>query len=218
MYSVLILAGPSAAGKTTVAEELIKREGSKFELVRSLTTRKKRGDGFDGEYLYAEREEFESRIASGGVLEYTEYAGELYGTPSSEIERISAEGRIPLLILDLKGVGSLSLRNDILAPCPIYVFSDLEVLEKRLADRYLGEPLSEENERRYNKRMAQNRSDLGKISEWSEDFYAFVENSGALSDAADKVSLLFSAFLSGIPKNESEINRTVNRIKSSIII
>ena len=46
MRAVLILVGPSGVGKTTVADEIISRH-SDFMLVRSATTRQKRGDAYD---------------------------------------------------------------------------------------------------------------------------------------------------------------------------
>ena len=87
MNKILILAGPSAVGKTTVADYILKSYPS-FSLVRSATTRAKRGDGHDAEYIYLSREEFNARLLSGKMLEHTEYANEMYGTPASEIERI----------------------------------------------------------------------------------------------------------------------------------
>ena len=95
MIKVLILAGASAVGKTTVGTLLV--ESGKFELVRSATTREKRDDAFGSEYIYLTRNEFLKLVSDGGVLEHTEYAGHLYGTPRSEIERISGEGRTPLI-------------------------------------------------------------------------------------------------------------------------
>ena len=106
MTSCLVIAGASAVGKTTVGTLLV--ESGKFELVRSVTTREMRGDAFGSEYIYLTRDEFLKLVSDGGVLEYTEYAGNLYGTPRSEIERIVGEGKTPLLILDLNGVKSLS--------------------------------------------------------------------------------------------------------------
>ena len=50
--ALLILVGPSAVGKTTVADEIISRGG--FSLIRSLTTRAPRGDGHDDEYIYTD--------------------------------------------------------------------------------------------------------------------------------------------------------------------
>ena len=106
MNKILVLAGPSAVGKTTVMKALMsKYEG--FDYIRSATTRAPRGDGYDSEYIYLSINDFSSLIKNGGVLEYTEYGGNFYGTPSSEIERIFEDGKIPMLILDINGVKTL---------------------------------------------------------------------------------------------------------------
>ena len=118
MKSVVILAGPSAVGKTTVAHAMLGANPG-YEFVRSVTTRQKRGDAFDNEYIYLTREEFEHEIEVGGVLEHTEYAGSYYGTPLSEVNRITAAGKIPLLILDMDGVKSVATHKDGINTCGI---------------------------------------------------------------------------------------------------
>ncbi len=215
MYNVLIIAGPSASGKTTVAQKLLEK-GNRFELVRSLTTREVRGDGFDSEYIYTARADFEKSIVSDGVLEYTEYAGELYGTPRSEIERISEGGKIPLLILDLNGVRSLSLRRDILNPCAVYIYCDYKTLERRLFSRYLGNGKSCEGEEKYNKRMKQNASDFLSIFEHAPAFYAFVDNSESPQGSADVLLSHFEDFLSGKERDADEINKAAEKIMRSL--
>ncbi len=218
MYNVLIIAGPSASGKTTVAKKLLAREGSNFELVRSLTTRAKRGDGFDDEYLYATRDAFEYALKHDGVLENTEYAGEYYGTPKSEIERISGEGKIPLLILDINGVRSLSKRTDILNPCSVYIYCDCPTLEGRLSRRYFGDSPCVEGDDRYKKRMAQNSADMKGIFEHAPLFYAFLENSGCLEISCDEVQSILNRFLSGEARDEDNIKTICEKIKASVLL
>ena len=70
MRKILILAGPSAVGKTTVMKEILSRS-DEFEFIRSATTRAPRGDGHDSEYIYLTEIEFKKRIADGEMLEYT---------------------------------------------------------------------------------------------------------------------------------------------------
>ncbi len=216
MYDILIIAGPSASGKTTVAEELLKRTDRRFELVRSLTTRDRRGDGFDDEYLYASREEFEEALKNDGVLEHTEYAGAFYGTPKSEIERISSEGKFPLLILDLNGVRALSSRTDILNTCSIYIYCDFPTLEKRLTCRYLCGDFTEECKSRFTKRMSQNKKDIEEIFDHAKMFYALVENSGCLESSADEILMRFDEFLLGKPKDMEAHLSVCKKIISSL--
>ena len=201
---VLVIAGPSAAGKTTVMQKIVSLSGGKFELARSLTTRPKRGDGFDSEYLYTNRVDFEKELSFGRILEYTEYSGELYGTPLFELERIVKDGKIPLLILDLNGVKSVAKSSAILEMCAIYLYCDNETLQKRLFSRYISGGYSEEAELKMKSRLKQNLEDFAIIPKMSECFYAFVENNDQVAFAAKKILEIFSDFLSGKGKKQEE--------------
>ena len=197
MKKVLIIAGPSAVGKTTLAHSLLERD-TRFEFVRSVTSRAPRGDAFDNEYIYVSEDEFRILITSGGVLEHTEYAGNLYGTPRSEIERILGEGRVPFLILDLAGVSSV-VKNGDLDACAVYLYAPLSVLDHRLAARY-----GNDSSRLYN-RMEQNRSDYATRDFWIDDFYATIENSGNVEKSTEEILEVFSAFEAGEPAKKRHL-------------
>ena len=189
MKKALVLVGPSAVGKTTVMSELIRR-GPEFEFIRSATTRSPRGDGHDDEYIYLTVDEFRARISTGGMLEYTEYGGNLYGTPASEIERIFSEGKTPLMILDINGAVTLkSVKRDFY-PFAVYVTSDIETLDKRLYERAENDGFSEKAMAVYERRKAQNRSDLVFINENPSIFDLVIENV-EVSATAEGIALAF---------------------------
>jgi guanylate kinase len=194
MKNILIIAGPSAVGKTTIANALFAAD-PRFEFVRSVTTRAPRGDSFDDEYIYISQEEFRHLIDTAGVLEYTEYAGNLYGTPRSEIDRITAEGRIPLLVLDINGVHSLYNNKGDINPCGVYVYDDLCVMEQRLYARYEGDYSRMES------RIKQNRIDYVRIPSFAPVFYAFVRNGITVEEGRDKIAAVFRNFENNVPKN-----------------
>ena len=188
----LIIAGPSAVGKTTVAKEILAR-GVGFELSRSATTRAPRGDGHDGEYIYLSETEFRKGIENGDMLEYTEYGGNLYGTPASEIKRISDSGRIPLLILDLNGVASLKSASDSINAFSVYLLADIETLDKRLFERAEKDGFSEKAMQTLEKRKKQNRDDLETVMRMPHLFDARIANL-TVKECADNVIKAFSAF------------------------
>lgn len=188
--SLLVLVGPSAVGKTTVADEIISRGG--FSLIRSLTTRAPRGDGHDDEYIYTDRETFLREILRGGVLEHTEYVGTLYGTPKSEIDRVHSEGNIPLLILDINGAESLTLNGGELSPCVIYLTEDERVLRERLAARYLSGDTSDPE--KYENRMARNAWERENLKSLSHLFYRIVKGDKTPALTADSVLSAFKDF------------------------
>lgn len=193
---LLIIAGPSAGGKTTVAECLMGKD-SRFCLVRSVTTRAPRGDGKDEEYIYLTPEEFDKALATGEILESMVYSGQCYGTPRSELERALAEGRIPLLILDLNGVVALT-DNGEYSSCVIYVYTDLNTAEQRLYSRYLGNGPTPKGLASFVSRKERNIKDFLDLPALSPRFYSFVENMSDIESATDGVAEAFASYLEGV--------------------
>lgn len=185
----LILVGASGVGKNTVAEILLSDERKLFTYSRSLTTRDPRGT-FADEYLYVSEEEFLTRVNAGKMLEYTRYGENYYGTPLSEVERANAEGKIPLMILDINGVESIRHNHPSLPIYAVYLYAEPSEIRRRLEERDLLDG-SEENRDKVRKRLKNNREDFTSLAEGRlKLFDAFVENAVA-SDAAARVLALY---------------------------
>lgn len=101
---LLVLAGPTAVGKGTVAER-IKAHHPEILLSVSATTRPPRPGESDGEhYFFVDDAEFDRLVATGALLEHaTVHNAYRYGTPRQPIEAALAEGRTVLLEIDLQG-------------------------------------------------------------------------------------------------------------------
>ena len=99
---LVVITGPSGVGKTTIVHEVLKRCDVVFSV--SVTTRGRRKGEVDGrDYRFVNRAEFEKMIADGGLLEWAEVFGELYGTPAEPIERAMAAGNTVMLDIDIQG-------------------------------------------------------------------------------------------------------------------
>ncbi|HEX6968321.1 MAG TPA: guanylate kinase [Micromonosporaceae bacterium] len=98
-----VLSGPSGVGKDSVIE-LIRARSPWVWVSVSVTTRKMRDYEVDGvHYYFVDRPEFERMVAEGQLLEWAEFAGNLYGTPRGPVEARLREGRPVLLKIDLQG-------------------------------------------------------------------------------------------------------------------
>ena len=100
---LLVVAGPSGAGKGTIVAQLRAREPSLFWSV-SWTTRAPRPGEVDGvDYHFVTREEFERLQAADGFLEYFDVYGDLKGTPDGPVREHLAAGGDVLLEVDVQG-------------------------------------------------------------------------------------------------------------------
>ncbi|GGJ86633.1 guanylate kinase [Pilimelia anulata] len=98
-----VLSGPSGVGKDSVIE-LIRARAPWVALSVSVTTRKKRDYEVDGvHYHFVDRAEFARLISGNQLLEWAEFAGNLYGTPRAQVEGKLAAGIPTLLKIDLQG-------------------------------------------------------------------------------------------------------------------
>ena len=104
LKKVIILAAPSGAGKTTITKYLLD-QFNRLSFSVSATTRAPRGAEQDGvEYHFLSLAKFEGLIYDNEFLEYEQvYEGVYYGTLKSEIDRIWALGKVPVLDIDVKG-------------------------------------------------------------------------------------------------------------------
>jgi guanylate kinase len=130
---VFVVTGPSGAGKGT----LIARVSPRFPelaVAVSATTRPQRpGEEDSAHYYFLTREDFDRRIDAGEFLEWVDYVGHRYGTLLSEVDRIRAAGKAPLLELETEGALRVKRRVD--GAVTIFVTAPVEELERRLRER-----------------------------------------------------------------------------------
>jgi guanylate kinase len=132
--SVLVVTGPSGAGKGTLISELLDRVPD-LEVTVSATTRERRPGEQEGrEYWFLTPGEFLARIEAGEFLEHVEYvSGHRYGTLRSELARIRAKGHLPLLELETEG--ALRVKAEVAGSATIFISAPVEELERRLHER-----------------------------------------------------------------------------------
>ncbi len=101
---LLVLAGPTAVGKGTVARYIVEHNPD-VQLSISATTRAPRAGEIDGvHYFFLTDAEFDDLIANGQMLEYAVVHGtHRYGTPKAPVEAALAEGKYVILEIDIQG-------------------------------------------------------------------------------------------------------------------
>ena len=105
---IIVISGPAGSGKGTVVK-LLRDMVPTLGISVSATTRNPRPGEVEGvHYYFISKEEFERRIATGEILEHTYYCDNYYGTPKSELERITAEGKDIIFLSQLQ----IFLRNN----------------------------------------------------------------------------------------------------------
>ena len=132
---VFVVTGTSGAGKGTLERALLSQMQD-LELAVSATTRAKReGEENGREYWFISDDDFDQKLEGGEFLEHVEFPwGQRSGTLRSEIARITAAGKLPLL--DLEPKGALDVKETVPGAVTIFVEApSFEENERRLKER-----------------------------------------------------------------------------------
>ena len=132
---LIVISAPSGCGKGSVIEGLLKNDSKTRWLSVSTTSRAPRSNDVPGKtYNFVTREEFEKKIEEGYFLEYTNYAGNYYGTPKEFIGDKLNSGIDVILEIEIEGANNIKK----LIPEALFIFimpPSLKEMVRRLKKR-----------------------------------------------------------------------------------
>ncbi|CED94559.1 MULTISPECIES: guanylate kinase [Romboutsia] len=143
---LLVVSGPSGAGKGTICKALLNKN-DQIKLSVSATTRKPRNGEVHGvNYFFIEKEEFTKMIENGEFLEHAQIYDNFYGTPKAAIIECLEKGQDVILEIEMQGARQIKE----VYPEGVFIFvlpPSLEELKSRIVGR--GTETQEEIEKRF---------------------------------------------------------------------
>lgn len=179
---LIVLSGPSGVGKGTVRKEIFSQEDTQFEYSISMTTRLPREGEVDGvDYFFKSREDFESLIEQGKLLEYAEFVGNYYGTPEDYVRATIDEGKDVFLEIEVQGAKQIREKF----PEGLFIFlapPSLSELQNRITTR------GTETEDLILNRMTTARREIELM-----DLYDYVVENDKVEHATEKIKSIVQA-------------------------
>jgi len=104
---LIVISGPSGAGKDSVVHRMIERR-LPFHFVVTATTRPKRSSEVDGvDYLFVSHDEFSKMIEQGELLEHALVYGDYKGIPKEQVRQALASGKEVVMRIDVQGAQTI---------------------------------------------------------------------------------------------------------------
>ena len=129
--------GPSGVGKRTLIDLVLKDYGDIFDRKKSYTTRQPReaNEKAKENYYFISDAAFDQKAASGDFIEHREVAKDCrYGTSKMELERIKAEGKIPIIECDVEG--AIEINRQALEGNFLFIYPpSFDELRRRIGNR-----------------------------------------------------------------------------------
>ncbi len=162
---MFILSSPSGAGKTTLADRLLTKDGEVVLSISATTRPRRPGEAHGKDYFFVSEEEFFRMRDNGEFMEWANVFGHYYGTPRSLVEDTLRQGKDVLFDIDWQGAQQL---DEVAGEDVVKVFilpPSREELERRLRRR------AQDPEEVVQKRMAKADAEM---SHWAEYDYVIV--------------------------------------------
>lgn len=196
---LIIISGPSGAGKGTVYNEVVARRSNIKKSV-SVTTRNPRPGEVEGvHYYFRTLEQYQEMIAKGEFLETASVYCNYYGTPKAPVLKMLADGNDVMFEIDTLGAEQIRKKY----PKSITIFlmpPSFEELERRLRGR------GTESEEAITRRLGLARSELSKYKLF--DYIVFNDN---VENAIEGVISIIDAEKSKTTRNETIIKKLLNQ-------
>ncbi len=197
---LLVVSGPSGAGKGTICKALLERNPN-IQISVSATTRSPRAGEVPGvNYHFLTKETFEERIATEGFLEHAKVYDNYYGTPKDNVMAVLENGDDILLEIDIQG--AMQVRDRM--PDGIYVFilpPSMSELKNRIIKR------GSETEESLNKRFNSAYQEIDFIKKY--DYYIINDN---LENAVYTLESIIHAEKHRVVKDMADIIQEIKEI------
>ena len=132
--TIFLISGPSGVGKDSVIKKL-NESNSNIKNIITITTRKIRENEISNkDYIFVNKQEFETLIKKQKLIEWSEVYGNYYGVPLDQIENNLQKQNKIIIKTDIQGIKKLKQKFE--NAITIFIMPpDIKTLLKRLKSR-----------------------------------------------------------------------------------